>query len=125
MFDDLFTLEELAAYLQVPADSLDEATVELLRNLAGTDIVNLIGEARFLARGAAAFKGCALAHAKADYTNPSGLRSRTHSIDDYSETDVYATETTTGVDRDSFEACVRRAAGLSRAFSIAIIDDRR
>lgn len=118
MFDDLFTLEELAAYLQVPAESLDEDTVELLRNLAGTDIVNLIGEQRFLARGAAAFKGCALLHAKADYTNPTGLRSRTHSIDDYSETEVFATETTAGVDRGAFEACVRRAAGMRGAFTI-------
>ena len=118
MFDDLFTLEELAAYLQVPAESLDEDTVELLRNLAGTDIVNLIGKQRFLARGAAAFKGCALRHAKADYTNPTGLRSRTHSIDDYSETEVFATETTAGVDRGAFEACVRRAAGMRGAFTI-------
>lgn len=118
MFDDLFTIEELAAYLQVPVDSLDEATVSLLRDLAGQDIVNLIGEERFLATGAAAFKGCALAHAKADYTNPTGLRSRTESIDDYSETEVYATETTTGVDRSGFEACVRRAAGLRGAFTI-------
>ena len=118
MFDDLFTIEELAAYLQVPVDSLDEATVSLLRDLAGQDIVNLIGEARFLAKGAAAFKGCALLHAKADYTNPTGLRSRTHSIDDYSETEVFATETTAGVDRGAFEACVRRAAGMRGAFTI-------
>lgn len=118
MFDDLFTLEELAAYLQVPAESLDEDTVELLRDLAGADIVNLIGEKRFLAKGAAAFKACALMHAKADYTNPTGLRSYTESIDDYSETKVYATETTTGVDRSGFEACVRRAAGIRGAFTI-------
>lgn len=118
MFDDLFTDAELAAYLQVPVDSLDEDTVALLRELAGIDIVNLIGEARFLARGAAAFKGCALAHAKGGYTNPTGLRSKTHSIDDYSETEVFATETTSGVDRDAFEACVRRAAGIKGAFTI-------
>lgn len=118
MFDDLFTAEELAAYLQVPVDSLDEATVGLLRDLAGQDIVNIIGVDRFEARGAAAFRGCALAHAKADYTNPTGLRSRTHSIDDYSETEVFATETTSGVDRGSFEACVRRAAGMRGAFTI-------
>ncbi len=118
MFDDLFTLDELAAYLQVPAESLDEDTVKLLRDLAGQDIVNLIGERRFLARGAAAFKACALMHAKADYANPTGLRSRTHSIDDYSETEVFALETTTGVDRGSFESCVRRAAGIRGAFTI-------
>ena len=118
MFDDLFTLEELAAYLQVPVDSLDEATVELLRDLAGQDVVNLIGEDRFLARGAAAFKACALMHAKGGYTNPSGLRSYTESIDDYSETRVFASETVSGVDRSGFEACVRRAAGLRAAFTI-------
>lgn len=118
MFDDLFTIEELAAYLQVPVESLDEATVSLLRDLAGQDIVNLIGEKRFLEKGAAAFKACALMYAKASHANPTGLRSRTHSIDDYSETEVYATETTTGVDRGGFEACVRRAAGVRGAFTI-------
>lgn len=124
MFEDLFSIEEFAAYVQVDVDDLDETTVELLRELAGTDIVNLIGESRFLARGAAAFKNCALSHAKADFANPKGLRSRTESIDDYSTTEVMAVETTTGVDQSSFEDCVRRAARLSRAFSIAITDPR-
>lgn len=118
MFDELFTIEELAAYLQVPVEDLDPVTVALLRGLAGTEIVNLIGQVRFEARGAAAFKPCALAYAKGDYTNPTGLRSKTHSIDDYSETEVFATETTSGVDRGSFEACVRRAAGIRGAFTI-------
>lgn len=124
MFEELFNIDDLAAYLQVEPAELNPNTVELLRDLAGEEIINLIGKSRFLARGAQRFRRCALEFSRQQLTNPEGLRSEIHSVDDYSETRTYAIETTQTLDELGFDRCVRRAAGFKSAFSIAVIEKR-
>lgn len=114
---DLFSLSELASYLQVP--EVDNATADLLLSLVTAEIRAYVGGSTYdalLDADLLAFKGIALEAAKRAYLNPSGLRSA--SIDDYSET--FAAETITGVEllpgeQDRLDRYLGRSAG---AFTI-------
>jgi cell division inhibitor SulA len=62
--------------------------------------------------------------AKRMYTNASGLRSTQETIDDYTRTLTYASETVTSFEVSEDERRrVRRAAGMKNAFSIVIRDE--
>lgn len=78
----LFTAEELSAYLQ--DDDLKAGTVTLLVDLV-TGVIDEV--ATFTEPYPVRVKAIALEVAARAYTNPSGLSSRTTSIDDYSTTD--------------------------------------
>lgn len=110
---DIFTLEELVSYLQIP--EFDTFTATLARELATTKIRYAAGARLYDAlTDLSPLRPIALDLAKRIVTNPEGLRSS--SIDDYSET--YATETI-GSDLTATEiAEVRRIAGRSSGFSI-------
>lgn len=120
----LFTKEDLAAFLQVAAASIDDATYTLIEKKIRVEIVNLIGQARFDAAGEEVFFSVALDMAKRLYQNAAGIRSQQETIDDYTRIDTYASETV-----QPFEASlneqrrIRKAAGMKSAFSIAIRDD--
>lgn len=87
---DLFTLDELNAYLQV---TVDATTAALARDLATAEIRLEVGPATYDAlTDLTAFKSIALAVAKRMVINPGGLRSQARQIDDYSVTNTYATE---------------------------------
>lgn len=119
----IFTKENLAAYLQVDVATIDDATYDLLVELVTTEIVNLIGQARFDATAESKFKPVALAMAQRIHTNPSGLRSKQVSIDDYSTMDTFASETVSPFEpTPDEERRIRRAAGLKNAYSIAILE---
>lgn len=120
----LFTKEDLAAFLQVAAASIDDATYTLIEKKIRIEIVNLIGQARFDAAGEEVFFSVALDMAKRLYQNAAGIRSQQETIDDYTRIDTYASETV-----QPFEASlneqrrIRKAAGMKSAFSIAIRDE--
>lgn len=111
---DLFTLEELVAYMQV--DEFDAFTATLARELATAKLRAAAGPVRYDAlTDLSLLKPIALDLAKRIVTNPSGLRSA--SIDDYSET--FASETL-GSDLSRAEVAeVRRLTGRPSAFTIA------
>lgn len=110
---DLFALDELVSYLQVP--EFDTATAALARELATTEIRFEVGASVYDALlDLSPFKPIALAVARRVVTNPSGLRSST--IDDYSET--YASESLgeaylTGTERDRIRRILRRSAAFT------------
>lgn len=120
----LFTKDDLAAFLQIAAASIDDATYTLIEKKIRVEIVNLIGQARFDAAGEEVFFSVALDMAKRLYQNAAGIRSQQETIDDYTRIDTYASETV-----QPFEASlneqrrIRKAAGMKSAFSIAIRDD--
>jgi predicted GNAT family acetyltransferase len=120
----LFTKDQLAAYLQVAADSIDDATYTVIELKIRTEIINIIGQARFDATDESKFFSVALDMAKRMYTNASGLRSTQETIDDYTRTLTYASETVTSFEVSEDERRrVRRAAGMKNAFSIVIRDE--
>lgn len=120
----LFTKDELAAFLQIDPASIEDGTYTLIEKKIRVDIVNLIGQARFDAAGEAVFFSVALDMAKRLFQNAAGIRSQQETIDDYTRIDTYASETV-----KSFEASldeqrrIRKAAGMTAAFSIAPRDD--
>lgn len=118
MFDDLFTREQLAAYLQIPVDDIPVETYELYRDLIGTEILNVIGQRCWDAADITRFLPIALEIAKRLWLNPEGKRSVQRSVDDYSETDTYGSETITFGFVGDEERRLRRAAGCSNAFTI-------
>jgi hypothetical protein len=120
----LFTKDDLAAFLQVDPSSIDEGTYTLLERKIRVEIINLIGQSRFDSAGEAVFFSVALDMAKRMYTNASGLRSTQETIDDYTRTLTYASETVTSFEVSEDERRrIRRAAGLKGAFSIVIRDE--
>jgi hypothetical protein len=120
----LFTKDDLAAFLQVDASLISEATYTLIEKKIRTDIVNQIGQSNFDDVGESVFFSIALDMAKRLFTNPSGLRSQQGTIDDYTEILTFASETVTSfeVSRDEVRR-IRKAAGLGNAFSIAVRDE--
>jgi hypothetical protein len=120
----IFTKTELADYVQVDVSTISDSRYQLLLELVTTEIVNVIGQARFDATAESKFKPVALDMTKRMFTNPSGLRSEQATIDDYTRTLTYASETVV-----PFEATVderrriRKAAGLKNAFTIRIVDE--
>lgn len=116
----LFTREQLAAYLQ---RDVSESSYEVLEQKVRVEIINVIGQARFDATEESRFFSVALDMAQQMGLNPGGLRSVQESIDDWSTTETYAAETV-----GEFDATVgmirriRRAAGMTNAFSIPIVD---
>lgn len=120
----LFTKDDLAAFLQVEASSIPDATYTLIEKKIRVEIVNLISQASFDAAGEAVFFSVALDMAKRLFSNPSGLRSQQGTIDDYTEILTFASETVTSfeVSRDEVRR-VRKAAGLGNAFSVAVRDE--
>lgn len=116
---DLFTIGELVSYLQVP--EFDTATATLARELTTAEIRLEVGPVTYDALAdLTPFKAIALAVAKRVVLNPSGLRSQAMQIDDYSETNTYATEylaeaELTDSERDRIARILGRANG---AFTI-------
>lgn len=108
---ELFQIGELVSLMQ--RSEFDTATGELLRELVTIEIRNAVGPAAYDAMtDVTAFKALALSVAKRAAGNPEGLRSRQRSIDDYSETDTYATETLFEVElTDSDRARIDRIMG--------------
>lgn len=120
----LFSKDDLAAFLQVAPASIDEATYTLIERKVHVEIVNLIGQARFDAAGEGVFFSVALDMAKRMFQNASGLRSEQSTIDDYTRTLTYASETVVPFEASLDEQRrIRRAAGLKRSFSIRILDE--
>lgn len=119
----LFTKADLAAYLQVDVSAITDATYLLIEQKVRVEIVNCIGQARFDATDESRFFSVALDMAKRMYANPQGIRSEQRTIDDYTRTTTYASETVTAFEatRDDCRR-IRKAAGLSDAFSIAILE---
>ena len=117
----LFTRGEFASYLQIPG--VDDATTDLLLDLVTTEIRLYVGGETFDALGDAGqqqFKGIALEVAKRSYLNPSGVRQRSNAIDDYQESETFASETFGGVLlTESEQARIDRILGRSAgAFTI-------
>jgi hypothetical protein len=120
----LFTKDDLAAFLQVDPSSIDEGTYLLLERKVRVEIVNVIGQVRFDATDQARFFSVALDMAKRMYINPTGLRSEQGTIDDYTRTLTYASESVTSFEVSGDEQRrIRRAAGLKGAFSIKVFDE--
>jgi hypothetical protein len=120
----LFTRDDLAAFLQVDPSSIDDGTYLLLERKVRVEIINVIGQARFDATDGGKFFSVALDMAKRMYTNSSGLRSTQETIDDYTRTLTYASETVTSFEvSEDEQRRIRRAAGLKGAFSIVIRDE--
>lgn len=120
----LFTKEQLAAYLQIDPASIPEVTYEVIELKIRTEIINLIGQTRFDAVDESVFFSVALDMAKRLYQNASGLRSEQATIDDYTRTLTYASETVVPFETSRDEQRrIRKAAGMSAAFSVAIRDE--
>ncbi|MEU5156752.1 hypothetical protein [Glycomyces sp. NPDC021274] len=120
----LFTKDQLAAYLQVDPASIPDVTYTVIEEKVRAEIINLVGQTRFDNAGEAKFFSVALDMAKRMYTNASGLRSRQETIDDYTQTLTYASETVAPFEPTLDEQRrIRRAAGLKGAFSIRILAD--
>ncbi|GIF08662.1 fibronectin type III domain-containing protein [Actinoplanes siamensis] len=116
----LFTLPELDAWVQtaVPA-----ATGQLVLELVTTEIRGYVGPARFDALPSLApLKRVALDLARRMVRNAAGLRSTSRQIDDYTQTDTWATETLQAAElTDDDRAAIDRALGDDRpsgAFTI-------
>lgn len=120
----LFTRDQLAAYLQVDVTSIPEATYEVIELKIRTEIINLIGQARFDAVDESVFFSVALDMAKRLFQNAAGLRSEQATIDDYTRTLTYASETVAPFETSRDEQRrIRKAAGMSAAFSVAVFDE--
>ncbi|MET0426274.1 MAG: hypothetical protein ABW046_20565 [Actinoplanes sp.] len=120
---DLFTIPEFVSYLQV--DDFDNLTATLARELATTEIRLAAGPAVYDSLAdVSVFKSIALAVARRTVINPSGLRSQAAQIDDYSETNTYATESLgdaelTDAERSRIAQIVAQMLGRSsEAFTI-------
>jgi hypothetical protein len=120
----LFSREDLAAFLQVDPSAIDEGTYLLLERKVRVEIINLVGQTRFDTAGEAPFFSVALDMAKRLYQNASGLRSEQKTIDDYTQTLTYASETVAPFDTSADEQRrIRRAAGMKSAFSVKVLDE--
>jgi hypothetical protein len=117
---DLFTLDELQAY--PPPTEVPQATYELVLSLVTSEIRGVVGGARYDAlTDVSALKGVALALARRMADNPAGLRSRSRSIDDYTETDTWASEALAPAELTDGEIeRIRRAVGLTPAGAFSI-----
>lgn len=117
---DLFPLPQLASYMQ--SSDLDEASADLARTLTASLIRAEVGPRIYDAMvDLSPFLPVALEVARRIMLNPSMLRSRSRQVDDYTETDTYASEGVGGpfLTVDEIDR-VRRAAGLrpTGAFTI-------
>lgn len=112
---DLFTQAELEAY--PPPVTVPAATAELVLTLVTTEIRRVVGGDRYDAlTDVSALKGVALALARRMVDSPGGLRSRQRQVDDYSETDTYATESLAPAELTAGEIDrIRNAVGLASA----------
>jgi hypothetical protein len=120
----LFSREDLAAFLQVDVSAVSDATYLLIERKIRVEITNLIGQSRFDAAGEAVFFSVALDMAKRLFQNSSGLRSEQSTIDDYTRTVTYASETVVPFEASLDEQRrIRKAAGLRNAFTIRIADE--
>lgn len=120
----LFTKDDLAAYLQVAASTITDATYTLIEKKIRVEIVNLIGQTRFDAAGEAVFFSVALDMAKRLFQNAAGLRSEQATIDDYTRTLTYASETVVPFEASRDEQRrIRKAAGMKAAFSVRVFDE--
>lgn len=119
---DIFTLEELAAYLQIQFQDLNIPSAELFRELVTIEIRTEIGHARYDAiTDVSAFKPIALEYAKRTYVNPGGHRSEQESIDDYSRQITYAIETASAPEFTADERRrLRRAAGIRAGWTMVL-----
>lgn len=120
---ELFELTELVSLMQIP--EFDAFTAQLLRELTTIEIRNEVGAAVYDAfTDLSPFKGLALAVAKRAALNPTGVRSSSASVDDYTENITFAAETLydvelTDADRDRIGRIVGRLLGRSsEAFTI-------
>jgi len=120
----LFTKDDLAAFLQVDAATIADATYTLIEKKIRVEIVNLIGQAKFDATGEEPFFSVALDMAKRLYQNAEGIRSQQETIDDYTRIDTYASETVQPFETSRDEQRrIRRAAGVGSAFSVVVRDE--
>ncbi len=117
---ELFDLPELVSYAQVP--QMDTATITLVRELVTIAIREAVGPSAYDLMDAAAlrsFKPIALDVARRAAWNASGLRSTSRQIDDYTETDTYASETLAGVVLTADELSrIDRVLGRGGAFTV-------
>jgi hypothetical protein len=121
---DLFTHGELASYTQ--RSDLDTSTADLLLALVTTEIRGYVGETIYDAMTDAEqqrFKGIALEAVKRALLNPDGVRQFSTTIDDYSESQTYATETFGGVEiNETEQARIDRVLGrASGAFTVRAV----
>jgi hypothetical protein len=117
---DLFTRGELASYAQ---RDIDDSTADLLLILITTEIRGHVGATAYDAMSDAdqlRFKGIALEAVKRALLNPDGVRQRSYAIDDYQESQTFATETFGGVElTESEQERIDRILGRSsEAFTI-------
>lgn len=117
---DLFTLWELDAY--PPATTIPPATAVLALELATAEIRSVVGADRYDAlEDLSPLKGVALALARRMVDNPGGRRSTSRQIDDYTETDTWASESLAPAELTDGEVeRIRRAVGLSPAGAFTI-----
>jgi hypothetical protein len=120
---ELFTREELASYAQQPVDN---ATADLLLALVTIEIREHVGEVTYDAMsdvGRLRFKGIALEAVKRALLNPGGVRQFSTTIDDYSESQTYATETFGGVElsESELQRIDRLLGRASGAFTIRAV----
>ncbi|GIF14791.1 fibronectin type III domain-containing protein [Actinoplanes teichomyceticus] len=116
----LFTLPELDAWVQTEVQA---ATGQLVLELVTTEIRGYVGAARFdVLPSLAPLKRVALDLARRMVRNAAGLRSTSRQIDDYTQTDTWATETLAAAELDDADrAAIDRALGDDRpagAFTI-------
>lgn len=114
----LATAAQLASYLQVA--EVDTYTAELVLDFATSAIRNVARDQTLDTPTAPAdLTRICLQAAARGYRNPTGLRSSQRAVDDYSETDTYATETLASVELTEQErADVLIAVGSSSGFTI-------
>ena len=116
----LFTQDELA--LWAPFTTISEATYQLVLDLVTTAVRAAAGPAVYDAlQDLSPLKLIALGLARRMLRNADGKRSTSREIDDYSETDTYATETLDTADLTADEVDrIRDLLGLtlSAAFTI-------
>jgi len=116
---ELFTLEELNAYVQT---AVPESTAYLVLDLVTTAIRTEVGASRYDAlEDLAPLKLIALDLARRMQRNADGRRSTSRSLDDWSTTVTYATETLQTPDlTDADIDAIWRALGVRRngAFTI-------
>lgn len=114
----IYTKAELATYLGKTVADISDDEYNLRLELVTTEIINVIGQARFDAVAESVFKPVALEIAKTMSINPDGLRTEQESIDDYNRSVTYASETVAAAVSGDQERRIRRAAGVPAAFSI-------
>ncbi|MFI6819725.1 hypothetical protein ACIBJE_02085 [Micromonospora sp. NPDC050187] len=120
MPDALFTKVELEAY--PPPVTVAQATADLVLALVTAEIRGVVGADRYDAlTDVSALKPVALALARRMVDNPGGKRSTSRQLDDYSETDTYATESLAPAElTDSEIDRIHRAVGLDPAGAFTI-----